>query len=75
MLNDFEVAQQQERGPGVVGWWERVIPELDEDRRAALLEAGASPAITHRAVAKVLTNWGYPVTPAQVGHWRRNHVR
>lgn len=74
-MRDFEEAQAAFSRPGTNGWWERVIPQLSDQERADLMAAAASSSISHRAIAMVLTNWGYPVSYQQVGHWRRNYVR
>jgi hypothetical protein len=72
-VNEFEQAQAAVKKPGVAGWWTR-IDELPDDQRQSLAQAAASTNISHRAIATVLTGWGIPVSVAQVGHWRRNHV-
>ena len=74
-VNEFLEAQGGLKPPGTSGWWDRVLPELSDGQRADLLEAGRSREISHRAIAVVLGKWGHTVTPAQVGHWRRTHVR
>ena len=74
-MNVFREVQEENKGPGTVGWWEKVVPELDEDRRNDLLDAARSRDISHRTIAVVLGRWGFDVTVAQVGHWRRTHVR
>jgi hypothetical protein len=74
-VREFLNAQANIRGPGTAGWWDRVIPELDDTQRESLMEAAKASQISHRAIAVVLGTWGHPVTAAQVGHWRRTHVR
>jgi hypothetical protein len=73
-VDEFLEAQASLSGPGMTGWWVRVLDELPEDKRESLLAAGKNPAITHRAISVVLARWGYEVRPLQVGHWRRNHL-
>ena len=73
-MNEFERAQAAVKKPGVAGWWTQ-IGRLPVDQQESLANASASPHISHRAIASVLTDWGVPVTVAQVGHWRRTHVR
>ena len=73
-MNEFEQAQANVKGPGVDGWWVQ-LDTLTDDRRQSLMDAARSSTISHRAIATVLTGWGVPVTVAQVGHWRRTHVR
>jgi len=72
-VNEFREAQKELR-PGVRGWWVGVLADLPEARRDQLLEARDDRSISHRAISVVLKRWGYEVTPAQVGHWRRNVV-
>ena len=71
-MDEFEQAQASMKGPGVSGWWDRVIPDLDDERRSSLLRAAANKSISHRAISIVLDGWGYQVRPNMVGHWRRN---
>jgi hypothetical protein len=73
-VDEFQAAQKQVSKPGLRGWWEYVVPQLDDDQRQSLASAASNRTISHRAVATVLTRWGHPVTEQQVGHWRRNHV-
>lgn len=74
-MDEFLNAQANIPGPGSVGWWDRVIPELDDDKRDSLMSAALASQISHRAIAMVLRTWGHTVTAAQVGHWRRTYVR
>lgn len=53
-------------------WYDRVVPEIDDDRKAALDEALASPEITNRAIALVLERWGFEVKDNTIGMWRRS---
>jgi hypothetical protein len=73
-VDEFREAQAQAKRPGTAGWWDRVIPELSEEQRKSLEQAGADRGISHRTISVVLGRWGFEVTPAMVGHWRRNHV-
>jgi hypothetical protein len=72
-VNEFEQAQANVKGPGVPGWWQQ-IGTLDSSQQQSLADAARASKISHRAIATVLTGWGIPVSVAQVGHWRRNHV-
>jgi hypothetical protein len=72
-MNEFREAQQTMKAPGMDGWWARA--DLTDSQWADLLEAAHARDISHRAIATVLGKWGVQVTPAQVGHWRRTHVR
>ena len=75
-MDEFQQAQEElGRGGGVIGWYDRLLPALTTEQRESLVAAGRNPAISHRAIVKVLERWGHPVTVGQVGHWRRNHVR
>ena len=73
-FDEFREVQASKKGPGVSGWWEQVIPALDDDQREALMLAAASRDISHRTVATVLGRWGFDVSMAQVAHWRRTRV-
>lgn len=72
-MNEFRLAQDGMRPPGVTGWWERIPETLTPDQQQALLRAAADPTISHRAIMLVLRQWELNVTASQVGHWRRNH--
>jgi len=73
-VDEFLATQGSLKGPGVEGWWVRVLGEVDEARRESLLAAARDPRISHRAIALVLQGWGFAASVAQVGHWRRTHV-
>jgi len=73
-VDEFLAAQAALKAPGVAGWWVEVLADLDPERKASLLAAAASPKISHRAIAVVLSGWGYQVSAQQVGYWRRSHV-
>ena len=74
-VDEFEQAQQESSKPGTVGWWDRVMQNLTAEQVESLNRAAGNPAITHRTISVVLGNWGHQVTPAMVGHWRRNYAR
>ena len=71
-MDEFEQAQRDMTPPGVRGWWVKVLDEVDEDRREALLRAKVNKDISHRAISNVLISWGYDVSRDKVSHWRRN---
>lgn len=73
-MDEFE-AEQASVKTGTAGWWERVIPQLDDDQRASLDRALNNPDIGHSTIATVLRRWGHPVSYQQVGHFRRRYVR
>ena len=73
-MDEFLQAQESLKGPGIVGWWVAVFDALDVDRASSLSAAARDPRISHRAIKTVLRQWGFEVTVAQVGHWRRNYV-
>jgi len=73
-MDEFAQVQAALKGPGSVGWWEKVIPQLEPDRAEALVRNAADRNISHRTISVVLERWGHPVTVAQVAHWRRTHV-
>jgi hypothetical protein len=74
-VDEFLEVQSSKKGPGTVGWWEDVIPTLTDEQRESLLQAAVEPRISHRTICIVMARWGHELSPAQVGHWRRNHVR
>jgi len=73
-MDEFELEQQRLR-VGTAGWWEKVIPQLDDEQRASLDRALHNPDIGHSTIATVLKRWGYQVSYQQVGHFRRRYVR
>jgi len=74
-MDEFTQVEESRKGPGVTGWWDKVLPDLTEQQATDLLAAAKSRDISHRTIAIVLSKWGFETTSAQVGHWRRNHVR
>jgi len=74
MLDEFREAQQQLKRPGVLGWWDLVLPELDDQQRESLLAAAKDRTISHRAISVVLGRWGHDVSREKVSHWRRLYV-
>jgi len=74
MVDEFSEVQAQRKGPGMHGWWDRVLPLLDDADLERLMVAANDRNISHRTISVVLGRWGHPVTVAQVGHWRRTHV-
>jgi len=73
-VDEFLAVQAGQKGPGTFGWWDRVIPELTGEQQASLEQAANNRDISHRTISIVLGRWGHKVTPAMVGHWRRNHA-
>ena len=73
-MDEFELAQAELK-PGTAGWWERVIPQLDDEQREALDRALHNREIRHSTIATVLKRWGHPVSYQQVSHYRRRYVR
>ena len=74
-MDEFAEVQASLKGPGMAGWWETVLPELDDGQLGRLLAAAEDATISHRTISVVLGKWGHPVTISQVAHWRRNRVR
>ena len=70
-LSEFEVAQSSLRRSGYANWYERVTPQLDEERKASLDAALGSPHITARAISNVLKAWGHEVSMSSVSEVRR----
>ena len=73
-MDEFEQVQSAVKA-GTRGWWEDVMPRLSEKQLEDLERAAGSRSISHRTISTVLNRWGFEVTIAQVGHWRRNYVR
>jgi hypothetical protein len=73
-FDEFREVQAGIKGPGTAGWWHSVLPKLDAVQSEALMQAANSRDISHRTIATVLGRWGFEVTTAQVGHWRRTYV-
>jgi len=73
-VDEFVEVQASLKGPGTAGWWDRVLPDLTADQSESLHAAAADRNISHRAISIVLGKWGFKVSPAMVGHWRRTHV-
>lgn len=53
-------------------WYDRVVEEIDAERKSSLDEALASVEITNRAIALVLERWGFDVKDNTIGMWRRS---
>lgn len=70
-LGEFEAVQQTLRKSGYANWHERIVPELNDERREALDAAMRSKHITARAIALVLKGWGYEVSMQAVSDMRR----
>jgi hypothetical protein len=73
-VDEFAEVQASLRPSGTVGWWDKVLSDLDDKQVESLMNAARSKEITHRTIATVLGRWGFEVSVAQVGHWRRTHV-
>jgi hypothetical protein len=73
-VDEFLAEQESRRGPGTTGWWDEVLPQLDAEQTESLYGAARTRSISHRTISVVLGRWGFRVSAAQVGHWRRNHV-
>ena len=74
-MDEFLEVERGRKAPGTVGWWENVLPTLTAEQRESLLQAATDRRISHRTITIVLAKWGHELTTAQVGHWRRSHVR
>ena len=68
-LTAFRDAQKAVSRPGSRGWWEHI--QLTPEQWDTLHAAMDDISITDRAIAVVVTSWGYPLTMHQVGHYRR----
>ena len=69
-MDEFSAVQASIGKTGVRGWWEKY--DFSDQQMDRLVAAGRDPAISHRAISIVLGNWGYKVSPQQVGNWRRS---
>jgi hypothetical protein len=74
-VDEFLEVQNGMPRSGIGGWWEDVLPALDQAQTESLFAAARNRAISHRTIGTVLGRWGFEVSAAQVGHWRRNYVR
>jgi len=74
-VDEFLAEQGRATKPGTTGWWDKVLPELTDEQTASLMEAARSDRIAHSTISVVLGKWGFGVSAAQVGHWRRTYVR
>jgi hypothetical protein len=72
VIEMFREAQSEMKRPGVTGWWELVIPQLEDQQREGLIEAAQDRTISNGAISLVLKRWGYDVSPEKVAYWRRN---
>lgn len=68
-MDEFAAVQASIGKTGVPGWWEKF--DFSDEQMERLRAAGQNPSISHRAISIVLGNWGYKVSPQQVGNWRR----
>jgi len=72
-MDEFELEQQQTT-TGSRGWWEKVMPALDDQQRSSLDKALHNRDISHNTISRVLKAWGHDVSYQQVGHFRRRYV-
>lgn len=49
---------------------ESILAKLTDDQREKVLAAAAKPKIPSTRIARVLTNWGFPVSHGTVERWR-----
>ena len=71
LLDDFDNAQAELKGPGYLSWYERIRPDLTGEQAEALDEALRHPKYTAKAIAKVLGEWGHDVGHEKVARYRR----
>lgn len=69
-MDEFAAVQASIGKTGVPGWWEKF--DFSDDQLQRLEAAGRDLTISHRAISIVLGNWGFKVSPQQVGNWRRS---
>ena len=71
-MSDFKQLQKQmERRKGQPSWYDRISPDLSDERQASLDDALADRSIFHTTISRVLEQWGYEVSESQVAHYRR----
>ena len=71
-IDEFEQAQARQKPTGIQSWYDRITPEMDDERREALDIALRSPRFTARAIAEVLQSWGFDVSHEKVTRYRKN---
>lgn len=74
-MSEFRAVQDGLRKSGIDSWYDKIVAELDDARRADLDAALADMSITPKAIEIVLAKWGYKVSRGQIGHHRRDRVR
>lgn len=72
-MDEFETLQNESsaRRGNAVSWYDRVVADLEDDRRESLDRALANQLITARTIATVLARWGFEVKPGTIQAWRR----
>lgn len=74
-MSEFKTMQKQMEGKkGQPSWYDRIRPDLSDEKQAALDDALSDRSIYHTTIAAVLDQWGFDVTRAQVAHYRRSHL-
>lgn len=48
------------------------LADSDPERHARLTEVLADPSYSSSAIARVVTKWGFPMSPDAVQKWRKN---
>jgi hypothetical protein len=69
-LSEFYVENERSK-PGLRTWYEKIVPDMDPERKKTLDAAMEADDLTASAIASVLRKWGYEVSDQQVGSHRR----
>ena len=67
-LSEFDKSEKESQG-GQKLKVDVILEKLDEGRREKLLAALRGP-YRHKAIARVLEDWGYPITGDSITKWR-----
>lgn len=70
-LTDFDA---NIKGSGQTLRLDTILPQLPDERRAALHQALAMPeTYPNRVIARTVTGWGHNLSPTAVANWREKH--
>ena len=72
-MNAFDEMERQTRGPGGECSVGKLLSELDDKRRADLVDA----LVRHRTgvIVKVLREWGHPISEHSISRHRHKRCR
>lgn len=69
-LTEFE-DEQRKHTQGPRSWYDRIAPELGDERRASLDAALAAEHLTSTTISHVLKRWGFDISASQVQYRRQ----